>query len=380
MAPATVVLFGSRAAGRHSGSSDIDLLVIVQGENTTGPEVTARTTASAYMKANLPTLNTGVIVMTEATFKRSRLANQHVAGQAARCGVVMSGERLDHDDEYPPHWTETKQRLENTQECQFHFNHMVDGNSGNQKLMGFVGQQAIENALKGWLSTHNDPRTFGHELHPLWEDIRKLEDWSTQEMRELEQIMDNLFEYTRFQDPNDPGESLDWLTRYAIVYRYGRPSHIMSREQRKELQALLNDALNGIMDRIHQLSGTSKDDLMDPWPKTLGIGPPTKEATAPRPNRREAQLRPKVNPADLLNDLKNSLGAIKADVAPLAPDGHALNPALGPRVLYLQVQPFAVGARSGGFERLDFSRGECLLFPCRYMPFRYTNFRRNKPA
>ena len=227
----------------------------------------------AYMKANPPTLNTDVIVMTQATFKRSRLANQHVAGQAARYGIVMSGERLnyrvDHDDEYPAHWPETKQRLENTQECRFHFNDMVDSNSGNQKLMGFVGQQAIENALKGWLSTHNDPRTFGHELHPLWDDIRKLEDWSTQEMRELEQIMDNLFEYTRFQDPNDPGESLDWLTRYAIVYRYGRTAHIMSREQRKELQALLNDALNGIINRIHQLGGTSQDDLwthgQKPW-------------------------------------------------------------------------------------------------------------------
>ena len=266
VAPATVVLFGSRATGQHTQSSDIDLLIIALGDNTTGPEITARITASAYMKANPPTLNTDVIVMTQATFNRSRLANQHIAGQAARYGVVMSGEKLnysvEHDYEYPVHWPETKQRLENTQESQFHFNDMVDGHSGNQRLMGFVGQQAIENALKGWLSTHNDPRTFGHELRPLWDDIHQLEDWSTHEMRELEQTIDNLFEYTRFQDPNDPGESLDWLTRYAVVYRYGpRPAYVMSREERKELQGFLNHALNGIIDRINQLSGTSQDDL-----------------------------------------------------------------------------------------------------------------------
>ena len=273
VSPATVILFGSRAHGRHNPSSDIDLLVIAPGPTTAGPDITARRTAHRYMKANPPQLNTDVITLTRKQFNRFRLANQHVAGQAANHGVVMSGEKLDYttepQDEYPAHWPETKQRLENTEESQFHFNTMVEGNTGNQKLMGFVAQQALENALKGWLSTYNDSRTFGHELTPLWEDLRALEDWDTPQLHRLQQQVDALFEYTRYEDPDNPGNYLDWLTNYSVTYRYGRPSHTMNREERKDLQYLLNAALDGITARIHQRSRTSPNHLWTdgtkPW-------------------------------------------------------------------------------------------------------------------
>ncbi len=271
--PATVILFGSRATGNHFESSDIDLLVISAGSNTRATELIARRTALDYMKANPPELNSDVITMTGEEFRRYRLANQHIAGQAANHGVVMSGEELrygaDYDDEYPAHWPETKQRLENAQEYQFHFNDMVVGNSGNQKLMGFVAQQAVENALKGWLSTFNEKRTYGHELRPLWDEVRQLENWTTPGLQELERVIDALFNYTEFEDPQAPGITMDWLSKYAVDYRYGRPSYRMTRDERSELKQLINDALNGIFERINQRSGTSLDDLWaggaKPW-------------------------------------------------------------------------------------------------------------------
>ena len=273
VSPATVILFGSRALGSHTDSSDIDLLVIADGQNTRAPELIARRTAGDFMMVNPPKLDADVIVMTREEFARCRLANQHVAGQAANLGVVMSGQGLnspaENNDNFPDHWPETRQRLENVLEYQFHFNQMLDENIQNQRLMGFLGQQALENALKGWLSTWNDRRTFGHELVPLWDDVRPMEDWVSPAMQELQQDIDLLFDYTKYEDPQALGITLDWLTLYAARYRYSRPSHRMTREERSELQERMNPVLNGIMERIHQRSGTSPDDLwvdgIKPW-------------------------------------------------------------------------------------------------------------------
>ena len=156
VASATVVLFGSRAENRHTEHSDIDLLIIADNGNPQGAEINARKVASAYMKSNPPRLSVDVVSMTRKEFDRCRVANQHIAGQAARYGIVMNGDNLDcssrQEDIYPAHWVETKQRLENVDEYIYEFNRMVDENHRGQKLLGFCAQQAVENALKGWLS------------------------------------------------------------------------------------------------------------------------------------------------------------------------------------------------------------------------------------
>ena len=111
VAPATVILFGSRAENRHREHSDIDLLIITGNGNPQGAEIVARKAASAYMKSNPPRHGVDVISMTRKEFDRCRTANQHVAGQAARYGIVMNGENLGHssrqEDAYPDHWVET---------------------------------------------------------------------------------------------------------------------------------------------------------------------------------------------------------------------------------------------------------------------------------
>ena len=273
VSPAVVILFGSRATGSHSDSSDIDLLLVVDYGNTIAPELMARRAAQDFMAARPPLLDTDIIVFTRREFDRYRLANQHIAGQAANYGVVMNGDVLDepaeNEDGFPDHWPETRQRLENVLEYQFHFNQMVDENIQNQRLTCFLGQQALEDALKGWLSTFNDKRTFGHELLPLWQDILSLEDWSGSDMKELRQVIDELFAHLKYEDPQAPGITMDWLTLYAATYRYTRPSHRMTRQERTDLQEKLNKAINGISDRIHLLSGTSNSDLwiddIRPW-------------------------------------------------------------------------------------------------------------------
>ena len=320
VAPATVVLFGSRARNRHRENSDVDLLIIADGENPVGAEIRARNTAHAYLKANPPRLAVDVfsttrgefarcrranqhiagqaarygVVMnahaylkanpprlavdvfstTRGEFARCRRANQHIAGQAARYGVVMNGEDLDYpsgyQDSYPTHWPETRQRLENVEEFLHQFNQMVDENHWNQRLLGFSAQQAVENALKGWLSAYNDTRTFSHELVGLWTDIQNLEDWSGPDMEKLGNAVTGLFSCIQYEDPDRPGEAADRLTNYAVTYRYGRTFYRMTQKQRLELREAINDALAAIMDRIHAISGTTTADLWTegqrPWP------------------------------------------------------------------------------------------------------------------
>ena len=273
VAPATVVLFGSRARKRHRTNSDVDLLIITDDENPVGTEIRARNTAYSYLKANPPRLSVDVFSTTRKEFDRCRRANQHIAGQAARYGVAMNGEDLAHpsgyQDSYPTHWPETKQRLENVEEFLHQFNQMVDDDHWNQRLLGFIAQQAVENALKGWLSARNDPRTFSHELTNLWKDIENIEDWFTPEMRHLHQTVAALFACIRYQDPDHPGEDSDWLTKYAVTYRYGRTFHRMTQDQRLELRESINDALAATVSRIYAISGTTAADLWTeghrPW-------------------------------------------------------------------------------------------------------------------
>ena len=73
---------------------------------------------------------------------------------------------------FPDHWPETVRRLQTVEEWLYHVNDMLQTGSGPQRVLGFGAQQAVENALKAWLSTHNLPRNYGHELTPVWDEIR----------------------------------------------------------------------------------------------------------------------------------------------------------------------------------------------------------------
>ena len=273
VAPAVVFLFGSRAESRHREHSDIDLLILTDNDNPQGAEINARKVASAYMKSNPPRLAVDVVSMTREEFDRCRAANQHIAGQAARYGIVMNGESLgqspSREDAYPAHWVETKQRLENVDEYLYEFNRMVAENHGGQKLLGFCAQQAVENALKGWLSAYNDDRTFDHDLTDLWEDLQRIEDLSNPEADELRNSVAKLFDCIYYEDPDRPEVSSDWLSKYATIYRYGRTSHHMTRTNLTELHEAVNNALAAITERIHAISGTTRADLWTegytPW-------------------------------------------------------------------------------------------------------------------
>ena len=265
--PASVILFGSRARGDHRLGSDIDLLVISSDGNAASAEIRARMAAQRCLRRLKMDLGVDVVVMTRSTFNRARLANQHVAGQAFNHGINMCNDNLDwpdpEPDGYPDHWPETVRRLQTVEEWLYHVNDMLQTGSGPQRILGFGAQQAVENALKAWLSTHNLPRNYGHELWPLWDEILALTETADPQVRSAVAAVQSLFAYTRYADPNNPDMHLDWLSKYAVDYRYAGVSYRMTEDERSEFGELLNDAVSGVVALVHLRSGTTPADV---WP------------------------------------------------------------------------------------------------------------------
>ena len=205
-------------------------------------------------------------------FNRARLAKQHVAGQAFNQGITMCNDNLDwadpEPDGYPDHWPETVRRLQTVEEWLYHVNDMLDRESGPQRVMGFGAQQAVENALKAWLSTHNLQRNYGHDLMPLWDEILTLPETSAPGAATVVAAVDDLFAYTRYETPELPNVQLDWLTKYAVDYRYAGVSYAMTAAERAEFKELLNIAVSAIVALVHQRSGTTPADV---WPE--GVRP-----------------------------------------------------------------------------------------------------------
>ena len=273
VAPDMVILFGSRATGRHHEHSDVDLLVVTKDESQLSAGLNAYHINQDYLNVKPPRLEIGVIRMTRKDFDYYRRANQHIAGQAAHYGVIMNGERLgpppDYHDGYPDHWPETRRRIENAEKNHDTFNDLLDLNHWNQDAIGFLAQQAVENVLKGWLSAYNDDRTFGHDLISLWRDIQKIEDWSNPELGRVYEAASELFNLVEYEDPNRPGDECDWLTNYGVLYRYAGSSYHMSRQERLTLREKVNNVIVAVVERIHAISGTTEVDVypegIKPW-------------------------------------------------------------------------------------------------------------------
>lgn len=226
---ATVILFGSRATGRYHPGSDIDLLIVTNEQDPFSAEIKARKAALNYVKANPPRVPVDAIGIRRSQFERCRKANQHIAGQASRYGVIVSGENLDPapsgGGRYPDHWPETRRRIERAEAWNQSLADVIENQ--HQELVGFTAQQAVENALKGWLSAYNS----------------------------------ELFGFIRYPSPDEPEGYRDWLTDYAARYRYSGTAHIMASEEGQELQQLVNQFVIAAVARIHRLSGTDPSDV-----------------------------------------------------------------------------------------------------------------------
>ncbi len=287
--PAVVILFGSRARGDWREHSDIDLLVIAEGQdNARRAAAAAQNAVDEWQRQNNSGLHVDIIPLTRQQFERCRRAKQHIAGQADTYGVVMSGTPLPPPsgvaDEYPDHWPATLNRFKNARSWLRIYNERVDGNHWHQAIIGMAAQQAVENALKGVLSCLNAATGYSHQLLDTWQKLQGLAQFQETAAPELLAAGETLFAYLKYPDPQRPGEYKDWLTEYAAPHRYSEPSVTMSPAQWRELQSRVNSFVALLLAHIHQLSGVTARDVypegLRPWerhPSEPDLTDPEKE-------------------------------------------------------------------------------------------------------
>ncbi len=151
--PDRVILFGSRARGDYRTNSDIDLLIITDSDSTDRREY-QDTSVEAHRKVEEVygvSIGVDLVRLSERAFHEGRRARNHVAGQAVRDGFDGNGDKVDYDNPEPSNWPDIRQRIANAERELGVLKVLVKAKSA-QEAIGFHAQQAIENALKGWIS------------------------------------------------------------------------------------------------------------------------------------------------------------------------------------------------------------------------------------
>ena len=231
--PDQVILFGSRARGDFTSDSDIDLLII------TGPvpmdrQTYQRTSAVAHRKvAELygDSIDVDLLRMSEGDFHDGRRARNHVAGQAVRDGLDANGDKVTYDNPEPSNWPDIQQRMANAERELGVLKILVEANAA-QEAIGFHAQQALENALKGWISALDAEYRNTHDLTRLTAIVRQ----------------------HPAENNTSAGERLAWLTEYAVRYRYAGAEVVM--DDRFALLAAVKETVEAILARIRVLTAT----------------------------------------------------------------------------------------------------------------------------
>ena len=267
---ATVILFGSRARGDHRPDSDVDLLV-VWDDTLPRPGPRSKAEADAARREFFQRLgNVGLdnISMTRRQFGYCRRARNHIAAQALRDGVIMNDDDFsdlcdeDFDDGHHVGWPDIRQRLINARRWLGSLNHNIDTGNDDQELIGFMAQQAVENALKGWISAIDRDYTNIHRIHVLADIVL---DNTAEGSSPARDELDGLVEFITLtpeqlarQQPNEPR---DWLTGYAVAYRYGGAEHELDAAGYRELQERIGQAVTAFVEEIFRITGTGPGDL-----------------------------------------------------------------------------------------------------------------------
>ena len=234
--PVAVILFGSRARGDYREDSDVDLLVITadgnDGADWRGRYVDA--CAAAHEKAEAVygfPMGVDVVDIPASKFADCRRAKNHVAGQAVRDGVIVSQQPLPGEGQPPTNWPDIRQRFIAATRNERDLELGIEANL-SQEIIGFLAQQAIENALKAWISALNDEYENIHDLARLARIIRN----------------------HPAENGTPAGETLLWLTRYAVEYRYDGAR--VKIDDPHGLLGRVNELVQGIAARILQLTGS----------------------------------------------------------------------------------------------------------------------------
>ena len=269
VAPATVILYGSRAAGDHRPDSDVDLMIIAPNHGAAG---SATADANRWLSTAGPGLDVNITTLTQEKFDSRRRLGHSLARQASRHGVNPMGEKIEYSPQYNPHeseiWAETRTWLERGQEHLQDYNEQEDADHWNMKSAGYEAQQATEKAMKGLLAAHDDHSRFRHDLSSMWDYIDTTLWRNYEDGQRSNQAVRDLLKHVTFPNSDKPRETLNWLTAYAEGYRYEIIPKERNREERKDLQYFVNRAVAALREEALYRRGATQEDLFPqgkPW-------------------------------------------------------------------------------------------------------------------
>lgn len=231
VSPDRVILFGSRARGDYNAHSDIDLLIITDADSTDRQKY-QDTSAAAHRKVEElygDLIGVDLVRLSEKAFHDGCRARNHVAGQAVGDGLDGNGDKVNYDNPDPSNWPDIRQRIANAERELGVLKILVEANSA-QEAIGFHAQQAIENALKGWISALDADYGNTHDLATLAAIVRRHPG----------------------EDHTPAGEKLAWLSGYAVRYRYSDAQVVI--EDRDGLLSAVSETVETIIARIRMLS------------------------------------------------------------------------------------------------------------------------------
>ena len=235
--PAKVILFGSRARGDFTPDSDIDLLII-SDSGSVNQQTYQRTSAAAHRKVEElygGLIDVDLVRMSEGAFHDGRRARNHVAGQAVRDGFDAKGDKVAYDNPQPTNWPDIRQRIANAERYLSDLEVLTENPRSSQETIGFHAQQALENALKGWISALDADYRNTHDLTKLIAIVRQ----------------------HPAENDTSAGERLAWLTEYAVRYRYAGAEVVM--DDRFALLAAVTETVEAIIARIRVLVATEEE-------------------------------------------------------------------------------------------------------------------------
>ncbi len=229
--PDRVILFGSRARGDFNADSDIDLLIVTDSDRQDKWEY-VRNSKVAHRKGEEVyghLIGVDLVHMSVDAFHDGRRARNHLAGQAVRDGYDANGDKVNYDNPEPTNWPDIRQRIANAERELRVLNDLVEADSA-QEAIGFHAQQAIENALKGWISALDADYGNTHDLGELMAIVRQHPG----------------------ENDTPAGEQLTWLTKYAVEYRY--EGVVVAMDDRFALLKGVTETVQAILARIRMLT------------------------------------------------------------------------------------------------------------------------------
>ncbi len=212
VAPAQVLLFGSRARGDWTEESDIDLMVLDEEALLHGRQslLSGELGDEAQRIYGYP-VPVQLFSLTLQEFDQAKVAAMHIAGGAQREGLTVEGKYMPRIKQNNP-WPDVKQRLRVAQESLYTAFYNEGGEQ--HKASGLEAYHALENALKAYASALGLSFSKAHNLELLANHIHTAEHIVDLPARQWLEDMNLL----RYRGPyNADYELFDTPTRILII-------------------------------------------------------------------------------------------------------------------------------------------------------------------